>query len=467
MRRVEDDSPPAANGAIVSKPSPAKTFFEVLFYVTFAAGMAFGTSSFTLISALFETLSAPWVVAAMVLSGVFCAVVSSSIAELASMYPSAPGVRTYLKVVLPSQLSLGLVYLYLVFMILVAGVESYMFALVSKSVFPALDPLYVVLGLLAFTIVVNLLGFDLPRTLQVLTTLLLILTVIVLATYGMAASDHRNVFDKNSFGDIAKLPGAIGLAVYLYVGYEWTTMLGFRPASYRRAIPLSMPMAIGTNVIAYSVFAIGFAAMIDPSRISGDPIPQVVYFRTLLGHAGVYVALSLSILAIFSTFNAGIMGGSRLIFILTREGNLPAWCAWMSATTGAPIGGIIVLGSLATLCSVVVVTFKLQLLAAVIGSCIVSFVYAAFLWAAIKLRRTQPAMPRPFRNPVPEWIQYAVMVFSPVMGILALFSEPGIQLWAVGGLLLFIAFAFIATQASLARMRTARPRMEGSRVGAD
>ena len=73
-----------------------KRWFELLFYVTFGAGMAFGMSSFTMLSGLNEIVTGPWVVVAIVVAGLLCAAISSSVAELASMYPSAPGVRTYL-----------------------------------------------------------------------------------------------------------------------------------------------------------------------------------------------------------------------------------------------------------------------------------------------------------------------------------------------------------------------------------
>ena len=113
-----------------------KKVFELTFYITFGAGIAFGISSFQVISELFKGVNSFWVVVAICLAGLFCMLISSAISELASMYPSSPGIRTYLKVAFDNRVSLLLVYLYLIFMVLVAGVESYMFALVAKAIFP-------------------------------------------------------------------------------------------------------------------------------------------------------------------------------------------------------------------------------------------------------------------------------------------------------------------------------------------
>src|SRR6266404_273992 len=434
-----------------------KRFIELLFYVTVGAGMAFGTSSFTMMSGLFELVPSLWVVPATCLAGLFCILISGSLAELASMFPSSPGVRTYLKVGLDDRVSLLLVYLYLIFMILVAGIESYMFALVVRAVFPTTSPIAVVIGLLAFTVIVNLLGLELPRSLQILTTLVLIGVAIVVGVTGAVVTPRSPLpggGEDAMLAQIVLLPAAVGLAVYLYVGFEWVTMLGFSSTAYERRIPLSMPLAILTNMIAYSAFVIGMAAILPRSVIVATPVPQVPYLLELLGRPGVYVAWGLSVLSIFSTFNAGIMSGSRLIFALTREGNLPDWCATIWLRTGAPVGGIVILGALATVSSVLVVKYEMEILAAVIGSAIVSFVYAAFMLAAIRLRRTHAHLKRSFRTTVPTWVQWVIVAAMPAMGVASLFSQPSLGTLPTSGLILCSAVAAAMTWWSRSRVQT-------------
>lgn len=433
-----------------------KKYIELLFYISFGAGMAFGTSSFTMMSGLFEITTTLWVVIAICLSGLLCILISTSVAEMASMYPSSPGIRTYLKVAFGNRVSLLLVYLYLIFMVLIAGVESYMFSLVAKEIFPTVSSIVVVLGLLAFTITINLLGWELPRGMQIITTFLLIVGIIVLGIIGLVhvpEGTTRLVQDSgNSWQQLALLPAAVIMAVFLFTGFEWVTLLGFSPKSYERRIPLSMPLAILTNVLAYSIFVVAMSFQLPREILAGEPhSPQIPFFRHMLGNYGIYVAGGFSLLAVISTFNAGIMGGSRLIYVLTREGNLPKWCATMSLRTGAPIGGIIVLGSMATISSLLVVTYHIEILAAVIGSTIVSFVYAAFMWARLRLLKTQPNAKRSFRSPVPAWMQWAIIVIMPIMGILSLFSQVGSMYLPVAGLLLFSGLAAILARWSWTR----------------
>lgn len=367
------------------------------------------------------------------------------------MYPSAPGVRTYLKVALPPRTSLFLVYLYLIFMIMVAGIESYLFAQVVRALFPQLPALGLVLALLAATVIVNLLGLELPRGVQMFTTTALIASVLVLGVIGagpMLAHLHWNpqIFSNSPLSQIG---GALGSAVYLFIGFEWVTMMGFSAKSYEHRIPMSMPLAILTNIVAYCIFSLGLAATIPVSKITASSIPQLPYFVQMFGSRGTTVALALSILAIISCFNAGVMGGSRLIYSLAREGNFPKSWGTLSLRTGAPIGGVLVLGTLASLGSVIIVKFELQEVAAVVGSAIVCCVYAAFMWAILHLRKTQPNARRTFRSPLPVWVHWALIVIMPAFGVLALFALPGktIQVLAIASGLIVISA--IAVQVSI------------------
>lgn len=404
-----------------------KKAFELGFYVTFGAGIAFGISSFTIMSELFKVASSFWLVVSICLAGLFCMLISSSIAELASMYPSAPGVRTYLKVALPPSTSLFLVYLYLIFMIMVAGIESYLFAQVVRALFPQLPALAVVLSLLALTVVVNLLGLELPRGVQMVTTTTLILSVLVLGLVGATPTLAHLHWTPRVLENhpLSQIGDALGSAVYLFIGFEWVTMMGFTAKSYERKIPVSMPLAIVTNIVAYCVFSLALAARIPTDAITGTAIPQLPYFIQMFGSRGTYVGLALSILAIVSCFNAGVMGGSRLIHALAREGNFPRSWGTISLTTGAPVGGVLVLGILATVASIIIVSFELEEVAAVVGSAIVCCVYAAFMWAVLRLRKTQPNARRTFRSPLPVWLHWILIVAMPLAGVGALFGIKG------------------------------------------
>ena len=434
---------------------------EFSFYMSIGLGMAMATSAYTMIADLFAIAGAFWVLAGVVLAAVFCMVIALSIGELASMFPSAPGVRTYFKVAFGDRASLVLLYLYLIFVVLIAGLETFVFSQVVLAVFPASIPVLTVFGMIAFVLIINLLGFQLPRSAQIGTTMLAIVLIIVTGVAALFHSKTSLVFSghhADGWRTALNLPALAGTSIFLYTGFEWVTPLGLRPKAYERKIPFSMPAVVLLLCIVYSLFVLGAASQLSPEAISATPTPQVSYFSALYGGIGPYVALALSVLSLFSTFNAGVLGGSQLIYMLARERKLPEWCGALSVRTGVPLGAIFLLGGLATLAGIVVVMFRLEILAGLVGASIMCLVYAAFMLAAIRLRRQKPNLVRSFRNPVLEVIQWALAAILLLIGTSTLFSEP--RYWrCVIGLLLSVVLAW-----TLSYLSGSNPALEKQRA---
>ncbi|MBJ6762569.1 APC family permease [Myxococcaceae bacterium JPH2] len=426
---------------------------EFLFYVSVGVGMALATSSFTVVSGLFQILSSPWVLQlAVLLAGVFCAVIALSIAELASMFPSAPGVRTYLKAAFGPRSSLVLVYLYLIFTVLMAGVEGYMFALVFKAAFPSVPPTLTALVLMGGVIVINGVGLELPRDLQMATTYASVLLLLGASAYGLIAAPAplRDVVTlSEGVGQLSQLPAAVGMAIFLYMGFEWAAPVGLKPKAYERKIPISLPVCVAVLSAIYILFVLALPLYVARGTVAASSVPHVLYFEAMFGRAGTYVALVLSFGAVVSTFNAGIMGGSRLVFMLAREGLLPAWCGTTSAKTGAPIGGVLALGGVACVSALVVSRYELQLVLALISATIMCVIYAAFLAAALSLRKSRPQARRSYRTPIFPWLQGAVALVLPCLGLGTLLSVPEQGLLPVYWMLGCLVTALVTTEWSL------------------
>jgi ethanolamine permease len=225
-----------------------------------------------------------------------------------------------------------------------------------------------------------------------------------------------------------------------------------------------MPIAVGTLALAYCLFVIGAASQLPAKSIQATVIPQITYFQALYGHSGPYVGLSLSLLAVISTFNAGILGGAQLIYLLAREGNLPHWCGTLSLRSGCPVGAILLLGTLATASSMLVLTYRLEIPAALVGAAIMCAVYAGFLLVTIRLRALRPAARRPFRTFVPKWVQRVAAAGLVVIGVQTLFSEPASVIPTCSGLAISCAAAWL-----LALWSTVGPNIAASQSesGAD
>jgi ethanolamine permease len=417
---------------------------ETTFYVSVSVGMALATSSFTMVGSLFAIATTPVILTAIALGGLLCAVIALSIGELASMYPSAPGVRTYFKIAFGDRPSLFLVYQYLMFVILIAGLESYVFSEVVHAVFPAAPPVAVAIVLIAAVSATNMAGLELPRGLQIVMTFV---ALALIALSGAIGFGHPRIgaatlMTTATRHDVLLLPALTGMCIFLYTGFEWVTPLGLRASAYERKVPASMPTAIGLLFVAYALFALGASMQLAPAAIGQSMMPQVPYFAAVFGATGPLLALLLSLSAVVSTFNAGILGGSQLIFLLSQERKLPAWCGAVWLRTGCPVGAILLLAALAIATSVTVLVFQAQIVAALVGASSMCVIYSAFLVAALRLRKEKPDARRPFASPVAAGVQWTLAAVLLVMAVQTLFSEPGLWVRSSMTALVSVAISF-------------------------
>ena len=427
---------------------------EFAFYLSVGVGMALSCSSFMMVAGLFEVTSLLWILIALVLGCVFCAALALSIGELAGMYPSAPAIVTYFKAAFGDRIALMFIYLYLAFIVLIAGVESYLFGRVAEAVFPGVPPLVVVVVLLVSVVAANLLGLELPRLIQMVLTAAAVFVILLLGVLG-TVRDPGATGDALGTGDVlssfALVPAAIGLTVFLFMGFEWVTPVGLRPDAYARKIPWAMLSAVAVLFVAYLVFLVGIGATLPRSAFEDELIPQVPFFGEVLGGPGKYVAGILSLSAIVSTFNAGMMSASRLIYAVARQGHLPRWVASIRPSTGAPFGAVILLGSLGLTSAFVVGGLGLQLVAAVIGAALICTIYAGYMGSSLRLRNRDPDRPRPFRSPVPAALQKGVIGLLVIIGIASLFSLPDRIPEVVAGVALAVVLAVLLSGWSMRR----------------
>lgn len=430
---------------------------DLLYYASVGAGLAMATSSFTMISGLYEAGSRWSVPIGILLAGLICMIIAASVGELASLYPSAPGIRTYLKAAFGDRFSVGAVYLYLLFLVLVGGMESFVFALVIKSIFPAVPTAPVVYLMLITVLAINWAGMELPRSAQIASTVLLVAGTLLIGVLPFLRRETAHspwpVESLGAGGVAAQLPAVIGIAIFLFVGFEWVTPLGTGPEAYKRRIPLSMQAAILINIVMNAVFCLGLTAAVGKGEIMSPPLPQIPLARHLLGAWGGPFALLLSVCASFSTFNAGILGGSRMVYALAREGKLPKWCGRIDLGSGSPRGGVLLLGVSTLVSSTVILAFRFEILAGLVGSAIVCLIYGALMGAALRLRSARPGATRPFSSPAPRILQWIVAILIPLLGIACLFSQPKLgakPVWVAAALLAVsfgLAYAFAKSPA--------------------
>ena len=403
-----------------------KRIKEILFYITVCVGVAISSSSFTIISGLNEMMSGGWILLSVLTGGILCFGVARLVAELASIYPSAPGIRTYLLRGFTNKISLFFVFVYIIFVVLIGSVESYMFALVVQSVFPNIPTIAIITTLILAVVSVNCVGLELPRNIQIIATCLLVMGILTFGAMGIIHAEAPFSIAK-SFKDTNQawlFPASIGFSIFLFMGFEWATSLGLNSKAYLKKIPYSMQSAIVINTLVYMIFCWGLSLSIPQKEIATSRTPHLLLAQFQLGYWGSYAGLLVSFVAIVGTFNAGVMGGARFVYTVAREGYLPPFAAKISLKYASPVGAVALLCGLVFLNTVVVYWYGLEIIFALISSSIICFVYAALMLSLLRIKAANKKLKINYEAKVPIWAHWTLVVILSVFGILTLFSIP-------------------------------------------
>jgi ethanolamine permease len=206
-----------------------------------------------------------------------------------------------------------------------------------------------------------------------------------------------------------------------------------------------MLLAIASLVVVYGIFAAGMGRQLAAGDLAGNPIPQITLGGALFGDAGRYVLAAVSLLAMLTSFNAGLMGASRLLYGLAREGVAPAWIAHINLRTGVPINAVVAVGLLSLSLALIVMHTGTYRHTGVAVAAIECLVYGALMLAVLRLRRTRGTASRSFRTPLPRIVQWLVAATFPLLAVCALSSLPEAGFWPVAFLAaLAIAAALLA-----------------------
>lgn len=418
---------------------------EFIEYVSISAGMALAASCYLVLTDIMLIAHGMWALVAIAIAAAICLSIASAVSDLAAVYTSAPGIRTYTRHALGNRASLTLTFIVFVVVLLFAGVETYTVTASFIGIFPGLSPYVVATALLGGVVAVNLAGAEIPRRVQTVLTFTLIAAVLATAAYALLRlTSARDAFATATVSPVADslvaMPAAVGTAIFLFMGFEWVTPLGRSANAYRKMIPLSMIVAIVVLTFMYVLVGAAALAYIDLAALR-DAVPlHVLLGVALYGDAGKYFMAAVSLLAMLTTFNAGLMGASRLAYAVAREGYFPSFAARLSGSRGVPVGAILLVGGGALLVSGFEFWLDMHLQAAIVCAALYSLIYAGFVLAAVRHRLSRVTVERSSPASRMRWYWRVALAtfFLPMLALATVASAGGAWRAAAGGLALAI-----------------------------
>ncbi|MDR3371125.1 ethanolamine permease [Rhodoferax sp.] len=316
--------------------------------------------------------------------------------------------------------------------------------------FPSLDPKMAALGAYLVFMTLNIVGVQIAATFELAVTLLAIFELLVFMGvvspgFSVAHFTKGGWSGQDSFS-LASIPGmfaAIPFAIWFFLAIEGVAMAAEEAKDPKRSIPVAYITGILTLVvlaIGVMVFAGGAGDWTKLANIN-DPLPQAMKMIVGDNSGWLHMLVWLGLFGLVASFHGIILGYSRQIFALSREGYLPPFFAKLHPRFKTPHRAILAGGAIgiAAIFSDELIQIGGQTLTANIVTMSVFgaiLMYIISMLSLFKLRRTAPNMVRPFKAPFYPYfpafaligaavcmvtmIYYNALIFGIFLGFLAL-----------------------------------------------
>ncbi|HEX6331446.1 MAG TPA: APC family permease [Actinomycetota bacterium] len=356
-----------------------------------------------------------------------------SFSELATMIPKAGSMNEYVRAGLGPFFATVTVFVgYFAVVIFPGSSEAFLSsAILSDEAFlgvPGDFKLWVVVIVTAIAIL-NLLGIRAFAAVEVPLTFILAGSLLIFGLAGLAGvGDTVGSALPSIPWDTELLFSLLGLAIFTFVGVEYTCPLAEELRRPERDIPWGM--FIGLSLVAVPMFLWGLAATryFPPDQL-GDPaqITNMNVAIAIFGDAGKWWMGILSVAATISTLNAVAAGVPRIIYGMSQTKQLPKVLGWLTPGTRAPAIGIVLVSIPPILLNLTERTleggFIALILAGVLGW---GTAYVIIHITVVALRIREPNARRPYRAPlypIPQLIGVAALVIAAIN----IFPDPEIE----------------------------------------
>ena len=257
--------------------------------ISTSAGLTFASSTFLVVVqvACYLAGDAAWI--AILIAGGLCALAAAAFSELNGMWPSVNGIRLYLHRAFGEKVSLVVALTYMSGVTLVVGTEAYVLSHVLSAALPAVKPPWWIFGMLTLATLFNFRGLKIAGTFQNVVTYSVVASIVTMSVLALAHA-HFSAPQPLHTGGAGPVFQAVGVAIFLFVGFEWVTPLADEVKS-AKAIPVGMFVAVILLVLVYALISTamfaglpgtGRALLSDASGVR-QPIPHVVFAGAVLG----------------------------------------------------------------------------------------------------------------------------------------------------------------------------------------
>jgi ethanolamine permease len=320
-----------------------------------------------------------------------------------------------------------------------------------------LEPRWVAVGAYLVFMALNIVGMQIAASVELVVTLVAIFELLVfmgVVAPGFSASHFvRGGWagsDTFSLASVGGIVAALPFAIWFFLAIEGVAMAAEEVRDPQRSIPRAYIGGIVTLVLLAVGVMVCAGGVGDWTTLAdiNDPLPQAMKQVVGEGSGWLHMLLWLGLFGLVASFHGIIIGYSRQMFALARAGYLPHALSRIHPRFHTPYVAILAGGvvGVAAIFSDGIVQIAGQTLTATIVTMSVFgaiVMYILSMASLFRLRRSAPALVRPFVAPVYPWFP-AFALGAAVLCLLTMVYYNGeVALWFFGlmgaGLAWFLA----------------------------
>ncbi|MEZ0483805.1 ethanolamine permease [Fibrella aquatica] len=307
---------------------------------------------------------------------------------------------------------------------------------------PDLSALWI--GVLAYVVFVgiNMLGIRESANFSLIITILSVAELLVFMVLIFPAFKLENVVAHTESFGWQGVFAALPFAIWFYLAIEGAAMMAEEVKDPRRTIPRAYLLSIGTLVFL-AVGTMLLSAGAGDWRLLANidyPLPETLAMVLGRGNLWTRFFASLGLFGLIASFHCNTLGYSRQIYVLARNGYLPAFLAKINTRFRTPHWALLAGGSVGLVALFMGSTDQI-IIFSVLGA---MMMYAISLVSLLALRKNEPDLERPFRTPFYPALPLLALVLAIVCLLAIIYFNPKLSALFTGlGLLSLLVFRLV------------------------
>ena len=332
------------------------------------------------------------------LSFLLAAVISGfsglSYAEIASALPGAGAEHNFLRKTFPDIPAIAFV---VGLFIAVHGAATLATVALTfgnyAQTFVSVAPTVIAIGLMAVATAINVSGIGKASFVSAALTVFQVCCLIGFAAFAISIGP-RPMADAIAWPtNFAGILQGTAILFFIYSGYEHMASLSEEARRPDRDLWRAFMIALGVTTVVYLAVILGVLSLMEAGQLAGSQFP-LADAAAKLGGTFAIIIIGAALLATANAVLSASLSGSRLLFGMSRAGDLPKILSSITEGRSPWVGALAFLAVAVVFATVGEIGFVASL-----SSLGVTLVFAAINTSVVVLRFTQPDLERPFRLP--------------------------------------------------------------------